>query len=203
MHEFDKCIVISKNGVNLAEGFVHEFEGESLKVCANGSFSVFASQDVSIYIFNRIKGECLFSGKIKDFDDKNIYFTNVKFIRSEQKRDNTRVNKSLHYRITNKFEDKKTVKIDRPIDIIILNISAQGMYISCNEKFSVGYRFPLVFKEAGRPIDLDVEILRCEENRGSYRYGCRFNGISEKNMDNIYRFVLHEQIEQRRRNILF
>lgn len=209
MHEFDKCLVMSKSGSKLAEGFVHDYEQDMMKICVNGEFSVFVPQETTIFVFNQIKGECVYTATVQKLETKNIIFNNIKFVRSMQKRDNTRVNKVLHYHITHKFDEdvegdvKPKIKLDHPIEITVINISAQGMYFSCNQKFYVGYRFPLVFKDAGRPIELVIEVERLEDYNRSYNYGCRFVDISEKDMDNIFRFVLHEQIEQRRHNLLF
>ena len=202
MYEFDKCIVASESGTKLAEGFVQEYEGTIMKVRLEGEFSLLVSQDITIFVFNRVKGECVYKGVVATLGVQNVVFDKVKFVRSTQKRDNTRVGKTLSYRITHCFIDQKVEKLEKPIDITILNLSAQGMYISCDSIFVVGHRFPLTFREAGAPIELDVEVVRCEKNRRSNKYGCRFLDISERESDNIYRFVLHEQIEQRRRNLL-
>lgn len=205
MHEFDNCIIASKNGTKLAEGFVHDYEGVLMKVCLEGEFNLLVSQDVTIFAFNRIKGECVYKGRVADVDDKNITIDQVEFVRATQKRNHTRVEQSLHYRITHRYvgDIGVTEKLEKPIDLLILNISAHGMFISCDEKFSVGHKFPFVFRDAGAPIHLEVAVVRCEYSRRGNKYGCSFLNISEKDSDNIYRFVLHEQIEQRRRNLLF
>lgn len=202
MGDFDKCIIRTGDGENIAEGFVHDFES-NFKATLEGDFNLTRTQQVLIYIYNRIKGECVYRGTVADIKSNIILFRNVSFIRATQKRDNTRVDKIMRYRITHRFiEDGKLEKLPKPIDITILNISANGMLIRCKEKFEDGHRFPLVFKDAGRPIDLDVKVVRSEEKDGDYYYGCTFLNIDEKDADNIYRFVLHEQIMQRRRNLL-
>lgn len=202
LHEFDKCVVSTVGGAKLAEGSVTEFGETYIRACLDDGFNFAPAQDVTVFIFNRVKGECVYRGKAAKVEGQNVLFDHVTFVRATQKRDNTRVSKTLRYRITHRFTEEGLEKLDSPIEILILNLSAQGMYISCAEDFSVGQRFPLVFKDAGRPIDLDVEVIRCEKTARSKRYGCRFRNISEKDADNIYRFVLHEQIEQRRKNLL-
>lgn len=205
MHEFDKCIVASESGAKLGEGFVHDFESTLMKVCLDGEIFLQLSVMVTIFVFNRVKGECVYKGVVASLDGKNVVFDRVSFVRSTQKRDNTRVDKTLRYHITQKFADEnfeKLEKLEKPIDIIILNISAQGMYISCDEDFAVGHRFPFVFKDAGAPIKLDVKVVRCEKKRRGNNYGCHFLNINNKNSENIFRFVLHEQIEQRRNNLM-
>lgn len=200
--DFDKCVIKSEKDYYLAEGFVQDFETTN-KVTIEGDFDLTRSQRVQIYIYNRVKGECVYKATVADIKTNVVSFKDVSFIRSTQKRDNTRVNKQMRYRITHKFVDgNKFERLEKPIDITIHNISANGMLISCRQEFEIGHRFPLVFKDAGRPIDLDVQIVRAEQKRNTYYYGCQFLNISEKDADNIYRFVLHEQIMQRRRNLL-
>jgi hypothetical protein len=194
--------VISKSGLELADGFVVEFESPTMRIKTNNPHNAYIMQELTLFVYNQVKGECVYTASVDSIEEKKLNLKNVKFVRSVQKRDNTRVSKIMKYRITHRFEGEGTAKLERPIDITILNISAQGMYISCLDKFIVGHRFPLVFRDAGRPINLNVEIVRCEDYNRSYNYGCRFVGISQKDMDNIFRFVLHEQIEQRRSNLL-
>ena len=202
MYEFDKCLVVSKSGSQLAEGFVIGLNSEDMKMSANNDYSLVVPQEVTIFVYNSVKGECVFGGTLDYIREKKIYLKKVRLIRSLQKRNNTRVDIVLRYQITHQYRESRVVKRERPIDITILNISAQGMYISCFDKFIMGYKFPFVFKEAGRPIELSIEIVRSEDYGRSFNYGCRFVGIDQKDMDNIFRFVLHEQIEQRKRTLL-
>lgn len=196
-------MVVSKSGSQLAEGFVVEFEKDKMKICSNKEYGFAVPQEITIFAYNEVKGECVYTGTAQSIYDKKIAVAGVKFVNSRQKRDNTRVSKIMHYRITNRFlSGKEKQPLEKPIDIIIHNISAQGMYISCEENFVIGHRFPFVFKDAGKPMNLTAEIVRHDSNNRTNNYGCRFVDISEKDMDNIFRFVLHEQIEQRRRETM-
>lgn len=195
--------MVSKRGYQLTKGFLIEFEKDKMKLCSNEEPVFAVPQEVTVFIYNEVKGECVYRGTVQSIYDKNIAIADVKFVREMQKRNNARVNKIMHYCITHKFNGKREkAELKNPINIIIHNISAQGMYITCSEKFPLGYRFPFVFREAGEPMNLVAEVVRHDNNNRVENYGCRFVDISEKNMDNIFRFVLHEQIEQRRRSFL-
>lgn len=202
VHEFDKCVVQSKSGGNAATGFVVEYESAYLKMQANNNFLLRPSQEVYLLIYNQVKGECRYEATVRDIRDNVIFFENVKLVGSMQKRNNTRVSKELHYKITERIQDDKTIALEKPVEITILNISAQGMYINSDENFYIGFRFPLTFRELKRPIRLVAEIIRREVYTRSFNYGCFFVGISNKDMDEIFRYVLKEQIEQRRKNLL-
>lgn len=204
MHEFDKCLISSKDSRQVVEGFVHEYESGVMKIYTQGKPADFLipSMKVNINVYNSVMGECKYTGDVKDITFNNIKIVNVGLISSIQKRDNTRVNKQLKYRITHSFNDKEKVKLDKPVDITVLNISAQGICFNCDERFEAGFRFPLVFREATRNINLIIEVVRREEYTRSFNYGCKFVDISEKDMDDIFRFVLKEQIAQRRKRTL-
>lgn len=205
MHEFDKCIIYSKESVKFLEGFVHEYETGTMKIYMQGKSddSIRPSMEIYINVYNSVKGECKFVGVVEKTNFNNIEIADVIFVSSVQKRDNTRVNKQLKYKISSFYEDGEKHKLDKPIDITMLNISAQGIYFNCDEMLVVGYRFPINFKEMTRPINLIAEIVRIEEYPRSFNYGCIFVDISEKDMDEIFRFVLKEQIAQRRKRTIF
>lgn len=205
VHEFDNCLLTTPGGTTLGSGFVHQLDGTVAKICLKSECNLLIKQNIQIYIFNRVKGECVYSARVISIDGNNIGFDRVKFICSTQKRDDTRVDKTLRYRITDRYVngDINTLeKLPTPIDITILNISATGMFISCSANFAVGHRFPLVFKDAGSPINLEVEVVRAEKRLRGSNYGCRFIDINPKDADNIFRFVLHEQILQRRNHLV-
>lgn len=203
MHEFDKCVIASKSGASLASGSVIEFSADRFEITLNGEYTLKPGENINLFVYNSIKGECVFSARVEIVDGKSVVLSNAGFLRSAQKRDNTRVDKIMHYRITHKYVDGAAERLGKPIEITITNISANGMYIRCDEPFAEGHRFPFVFREAGKPISLDVEIIRCDRSRRGNGYGCLFLNIDPKDADNIYRFVLHEQIEQRRRKISY
>lgn len=202
MYEFDKCIVAEPNGGQLAEGTVSQYEGTTMHIHAGEGFSMRPGLAVNLFVYDRVQGECLLTGTVTKVMGDKVVVAGATLVRSTQKRNNTRVEKILHYRITQRFEGGSVVPLEPPIDFTILNISAQGMYIGTDAVFAEGHRFPFVFRDAGRPIDIKAEVVRCERRIRGNRYGCRFVDINERDMDNIYRFVLHEQIEQRRRNLI-
>lgn len=199
MFEFDKCVIEKTNGEYITTGHIVEFDSEHIKIRTKNEYSAYILNKVNISIFNSTKGECKYSGNILETDEKNIIFNNIELLSSVQKRSNTRVGKMIKYRITNFFKDKKLETLEQPIDITMLNISAVGLYFSCVEDLALGFTFQLVFNETKKPLYLEVEILRKDKYACSFNYGCILKSISSKEMDEIFQFVLKEQIEQRKR----
>lgn len=206
MHEFDKCIITNKNGSELCNGTVKEFVKSVMQIALPQDIFLAPGVDVVVYIFNRVKGECVYRGKVSNMGDKTLNIANVEFVRSTQKRNNTRVDKTLHYIITHKYKSSSSNEkeaLKEPIEITILNISATGMFFASTANFALGQRIPFVFKEAGSPIYLELKIMRVDKRVRGNNYGCMFVDIKKKDADNIFRYVLHEQILQRRRKLIF
>ena len=157
---------------------------------------------ILVFIYSSVMGECKYAGEVRRVTDFCIEASQMELIASNQKRESTRVNKRLEYRLTKYYDGDKERDFSPPLDITILNISATGMYFHCMRKFAVGFSFPLVLRETQRPVAVRVEILRREEYGRSYNYGCRFVDIPERDVDEIFRFVFREQIAQRRRSKL-
>jgi hypothetical protein len=201
MYEFNKCIIEKKNGEYIAWGHVVEYESGLMRIRVKSEYNLNISNEVIILISNSIKGECKYQADVYEIDDKNIIFCNLKLLGSVQKRSNTRVNKRINYKITNVFKENEIVDLDKPIEITILNISATGIYFNCNEVLLEGFKFQLIFCETKKPIYLEVEVIRKEDFSCSFNYGCIYRNVSNKDMDEIFRFVLEEQIEQRRKNL--
>lgn len=203
MHEFDKCHVTAVTGERLASGFVTDYQDGVMRLNVETTGPILKPTPVFVYVYNSVKGECVYKGILSAGRTENLAVLEVEMVRSLQKRENARVNKQLRYWVGEYFTpDGTRAALEEPAEIMILNISAEGMLFNSVRDFGVGYRFPLVFREARVPIRLQVEIVRRSEYRRSYNYGCRFIGITAREQDEIYRFVLHEQIEQRRRSFL-
>jgi hypothetical protein len=201
MFEFDKCVIEKTNGEYVTWGHIVEFDSEHIKIRVKSEYSDYNLYRIILFIYNSTKGECKYHADVSEIDEKNIILKNIELLSSVQKRSNTRVGKMIKYQITDTFKDKKIITLEKPIDITILNISAVGLYFSSDENLVLGFTFQLVFNEFKNPIYLEVEIIRRDEYARSYNYGCIFKNISNKEMDEIFRFVLKEQIVQRRRHL--
>lgn len=201
MHEFDKCIILADDGQLLAEGFVHDYEAGvmNIYVAAGVPENALPYMNVTVFVYNSSKGECKYTAAIRKVNYYYIEINHISLISSVQKRSATRVSKQLVYRITDCIRDGAACALDEPARIVILNISAQGMYFKCEDEYAVGFTFPLTFRETSRPVNLTVKVVRRNDFSGSFNYGCAFVGINERDMNEICRYVIKEQIRQIRR----
>lgn len=203
MHELDRCLIFRQSGGRAAEGYIHSFEDGVLKMYPQGPAEPLQEGDpILVFVYSSVMGECKYGGEVRRVTDYCIEAVGMKLIGAAQKRQSTRVNKRLEYRLAKYYADGIERPFDPPLEITILNLSANGMYFHCDRRFETGFTFPLVLRETERPISLRVEIVRRETYDRTYNYGCRFVDIAERDMDEIFRFVFREQIAQRRRSKL-
>ena len=203
MYEFDKCILTSDHETVLGEGYINEYQQDVMNLTLSGGFRPAPEDSVFLYIYDQVKGECKYSARVEEILMDRVTLRDLSLIRSLQKRDNTRAEKILRYRITERYTGVGLVPLEKPVDITIVNISATGMCFNSDEKFRTGFTFSLEFRETTRPIELKIRIIRAEQFSHSNRYGCVFEDISDREKDEIFRFVLREQIEQRRKRLRY
>ena len=202
MYEFDPCELFAENGDLLAAGSVVECENGRLRISLEDSDSLHTGQVNRILILNNFLGECLYEATLEELPQGGAFYTQLRFMGSHQRRENTRVTCHLKSSIRGKFEDGNLTAFEKPLEITILNISAQGMLISCLENLPIGLTFPFDFSETVPAIHMTVRTVRRETGGHGYRYGCTFD-ITQREMDRLYRFVLQKQIEQRRNRVNF
>lgn len=195
MYEFDKCDVFDVYGNSLASGFIKSFDNGVLEARLDRNKGILEGQTVRLIVLDPVRGECRFEARALDENISSGLFGNLTFLGSLQKRNNARVNVHIDVRVVSHFRGEFEEKLPQPITITILNISAQGLYFTCNEKLRTGFTFPMDFYQTKRPLRLRVRIVRLEEYAKSCNYGCVLD-IPEKDMDELYRFVLKEQIRQ-------
>ncbi|MDR3552420.1 MAG: PilZ domain-containing protein [Clostridia bacterium] len=202
MYEFDNCEIYGKTGEKLAYGTVMECENCVLKVAVANETGLEKGQTVDIFIFNSFLGECGYEGLVGETRPKEAIFTRLKSTGSRQRRENTRASCHIRSAIYSKIENGEEIPFEKPLEISILNISAQGLYFSCMENLPVGFMFPLDFSETMPTIHLTVCTVRREDGGRGFRYGCSLN-IGRREMDRLYRYVLQKQIEQRRNRMRY
>lgn len=202
LHEADKCVITNK-GVTIVTGFVNIFEGNKLEIKLNKDIKLIEKEILDVYIYNPITGESLYEAEVASYENKAAVFTNVKHIRTMQKRNNVRIKTNLKYKIFSKCgEDGTPVELEKPVDVSILNISATGMLINQiintkdDEPLYEQFKYIIKFKELKSPIDIVFRIVRKKEYYRSYRYGCEFEGLSQRQSDDIYKYILNLQIEE-------
>ena len=130
MHEFDKCDIYNIRWEKAAEGYVLEYGSGVMEVRTRELAYLNRGQDVLLYVLNSQTGESRYRAQVVQVNENSVLFDNVTFLKANQKRSNTRVAKQLKFNICYKIENGREVKLEKPVPITMLNISALGMYFN-------------------------------------------------------------------------
>lgn len=80
------------------------------------------------------------------------------------------------------------------IPIKIKDLSAGGIYFTSSEQFRVGTRFVFSLMIERTPLVISAKILRVEDYKGEYGYGCSFVGITQQEEEIICHYTYKRQI---------
>lgn len=196
--ELDPCRVHAVSGELLAQGFVREHAHGSLLVEAEHFTGGWLEPgDAAVVeVLSAHRGACTYDAVVTFSAAHRIELTDLRLREVVQQRTAVRVPTSLTYRVTHQLDGSTPVELEEPFDVVVLDVSAHGLRLRCEAELENGVRLALRFEATRVPLDLVVEILRGEEMRGQFAYGCRIVGASERVSDELFRFVLDEQRRQ-------
>lgn len=221
MHELDRCVVFVGSQV-LLDGYVRSFDGGVMRVESEEPVlgSIAPGTEVSTLVFDEIRGECHYWAVADQSRARGVDLVSVEMIQSVQKRGVARVRTEIP--LTGVLEphpgsaptsaaasgadpDREpdgAASPGQPIAFTVLDVSAHGMQAWSKVPVRVGRRFTFRFTAARAPLPLTAEVLRVQESRTGYRYGCRFVNQDERSAEELFRFVMQEQGAQRRNRLL-
>ena len=88
-----------------------------------------------------------------------------------------------------------------PVRFTLLDISAHGMRILTQTTIAPGLIVQFRFGEVDDPFVIDAVVVRAQESRTGTHYGCRFVGLSPRQTDLLFRYVMKTQGAQRRERL--
>ncbi|HEX5332556.1 MAG TPA: PilZ domain-containing protein [Cellulomonas sp.] len=89
----------------------------------------------------------------------------------------------------------------RRIDFTMLDVSAHGMRMLARVDLATGSLIRFRFEELDAPFVIDAIVVRGEESRTGTHYGCRFVGMTVRQTDSLFGYVLRTQGDQRRERL--
>lgn len=87
------------------------------------------------------------------------------------------------------------------IDFTILDMSAHGMRALAHVELDAGSMVRFRFEELDAPFVIDAVVVRSEQSRTGTHYGCRFVGMTVRQTDMLFGYVLRTQGDQRRERL--
>lgn len=87
------------------------------------------------------------------------------------------------------------------IDFTMLDVSAHGMRVLAHVELAAGSVVRFRFEELHAPFVIDAVVVRGEQSRTGTHYGCRFVGMTVRQTDALFGYVLRTQGDQRRERL--
>ncbi|MGV8979311.1 MAG: PilZ domain-containing protein [Cellulomonas sp.] len=87
------------------------------------------------------------------------------------------------------------------IDFTMLDVSAHGMRMLAHVDLTAGSLVRFRFEELNAPFLIDAVVVRGDESRTGTHYGCRFVGMTVRQTDSLFGYVLRTQGDQRRERL--
>ena len=87
------------------------------------------------------------------------------------------------------------------IDFTMLDVSAHGMRVLAHVELAAGGMVRFRFEELDAPFVIDAVVVRGEQSRTGTHYGCRFVGMTVRQTDTLFGYVLRTQGDQRRERL--
>jgi hypothetical protein len=213
MHDLALCTVHT-DGDTLVDGFVREFEGGVLTIATSQLvLGLTPGDDVTVRVLDDVRGECLYAGYVSRVASDQLDVSELELVSTLQKREVVRVHVAVACRgvvLTTGARpepdgsatdpDAPDAEPDAPLDFgfTMLDVSAHGMQMLARAELSVGSIVRFRFQELDSPFPITAVVVRREESRSGTHYGCRFTGMTARQTDTLFGYVLRTQGDQRR-----
>lgn len=195
----DPCRVHAPTGELVAEGFVREHTSSSILVEAEHFSGQWfePGEPVVAQVMSALRGQLTYDAVISSSEARRIELVDLRLRDSVQQRSAVRVPTSLPVRVTQVVRDGVRAALDAPLDVTVVDLSAGGARVSAAEELEPGTGLLLPLAIGRAPMTVLATVLRSEPLRTSFLHGCRFDDIREREMDEIFAFVMAEQRRQR------
>lgn len=193
--DLDPCLVRSVTGELLARGFVREHDGDAVLIEAGHVPVAFLRRGdrAVVELMNADRGACTYDAVVDSAGQHGIALVGLSLRHRVQQRTAVRTATALPHRITTGFAGEDRVTLERPLDVVVVDVSGTGLRFRCATRVRAGTRLAMTFTATRPPVELVLEVLREDRAPSDLAHGCRFLGLGERAADGIYRFVLEEQ----------
>ncbi|HWS58935.1 MAG TPA: PilZ domain-containing protein [Actinotalea sp.] len=195
--DLEPCLVHTAGGELLARGFVRERDESSLVVEAKTFAGTWLrpGDPAVVQILSAARGRMTYDAVVAFSAPRRIGLVDLRLRSVVEQRAALRVPTAIPMQISHVLDGDVPVAVE-PFEILVIDLSVGGMRLSSAARLALGTRLAMVFTATDRPIDLTVEVLRVEEIRGGFAYGCRFEDATEREHDALFRFVESAQRRQ-------
>lgn len=226
MHDLALCAV-HVDGEVVVDGFVLEFGGDLLTVATSElAVGLTPGDDVTVRVLDEVRGECLYAGFVSRVAADQVDVADMGLVSTLQKREVVRVRVAIPCRgtvvphgaasapdsdeartdggaggATTATVTEPTTTTGKRIDFTMLDVSAHGMRMLARAELATGSLIRFRFEELDAPFVIDAVVVRGEASRTGTHYGCRFIGMTVRQTDALFGYVLRTQGDQRRERL--
>lgn len=193
MHELAACRLATKLGE--VEGHVVACEGEMLVVATDGSLEGRGLGDeVRVTVLDPVRGLCRYVGLLGAPDGRTVHVVVLERSMPDQRRSAARA----YYRV-DCAGTLETAAGAEALPVTVVDVSATGVRFVTGRRLEHGDVVRFTMPTDGDDVDLVARVLRIEEGRHEWRYGCELLGLSERTRETLFRLVLGLQRAAARR----
>jgi hypothetical protein len=202
MFKFDKIIISLEEKCECLSGSIIEFTEKILIARCQLNRSLVLNQKVNVLIYNKLKGEVEYEGRILNTSKNFIILNDLKHIQANQRRKETRVNVAFDLPVK-KINVSKTqmVQLNKVLLMQARDISSGGILLNSALDIPKYVQFHLDLPIEKEIIPCTAEIIRKEKKDSSFFYGCKLTTSFEHETDKIRGSVFKKQISERRNYI--
>lgn len=193
--ESDPCAVHAATGELLSRGFVREHEGARLVMAAQSFTGAWldAGDRAVIEILSADRGVLSFDAVVESSELGRIVLRSLVLREAVQHRSSLRVRTDMVLTIASLVVGTQDQALEPAWTVHVDDISADGVRFRTSEELEVGHRVGTALTLGDRRLDLVLEVVRRTDVRGGIAYGCQILGITERDRDALFRFVLDRQ----------
>ncbi len=193
--EADPCAVHGATGELLARGFVREHDGSRLVMSARTFTGVWLDpgERAVLEVMSPDRGTLTFDAIVETSELGRVVLRSLALREAVQQRASLRVPADMELMLAALVTEDAERVLDPPWRVYVDDLSADGMRFRTDAELEVGHRVRTTVTVGGRPLDLELEVVRRIEVRGSLAYGCRIVGTGERERDALFTFVLERQ----------
>lgn len=202
MFENDKVILLQECSRVFLKGYVMGFDDEVMIVRMVTSNRFPLNTYVNIFIYNRVKGEVIYKGKIDKINRNIIKLTDITAVKVNQRRSEARVDVSLELIVSKIWTGfDQCIELEKKIPMKTVNLSSSGVLLYSELDMPENVLFHLELPINDTVINCCAEVVRKEKKEDGYYYGCKLVMLEEAEQSKIREFVFKKQIENRRKNM--
>lgn len=187
--------------------------------------------DVTVRVLDEVRGECLYAGYVSRVAADQVDVADLGLVSTMQKREVVRVRVAIPCRGTvvprtampapdddapwtdgatgtatatataTTTATETATAAGKRIDFTMLDVSAHGMRVLAHVELPAGSMIRFRFEELDTPFVIDAVVVRGEQSRTGTHYGCRFVGMTVRQTDSLFGYVLRTQGDQRRERL--